>query len=379
MNILSFSKLTRPIYESGISLDLRPKGSWQVCVRRTDGTYRYPFGDKYIPNLFINRFANGLLGAITQGNFNRGDGFGWSTNRTSGTTFSVAVYSLLSGYFFGTTAGRKLAIGSSNIPVDPTQTSLQAEIRSDSAPTTGNYAAIDFSSGGITYNIAESFPVETSTVTYREAAIKFTTPSGSAGGMINGLSSSGILNRVVFPGSVTLNAGESLLLKVAITIQSAANTDGIPVNIDAQNGMNVSGKLKCIGTTADILGGTVSTLGAPSLNNNYPLLFGPSWSPNLILRTENTFFTQGSTPNWGASTVSGVWSSYASDSRYRDVVYIMGSDVPNTNFNFQSICFRDGRAVAGGSTVVGGYQLLLDNQMTKATNAIFVISLRFSL
>jgi hypothetical protein len=377
MNILSFSKLTRPIYESGISLDLRPKGSWQVCVRRTDGTYRYPFGDKYIPNLFINRFANGLLGAITQGNFNRGDGFGWSTNRTSGTTFSVAVYSLLSGYFFGTTAGRKLAIGSSNIPVDPTQTSLQAEIRSDSAPTTGNYAAIDFSSGGITYNIAESFPVETSTVTYREAAIKFTTPSGSEGEMINGLSSPGILNRVVFPSDVTLTSGESLLLKVAITTQSAANTDGIPINIDAQNGMNVSGKLKCIGTASSILGGIPTSIGGNTTNDiAYPLLFGPTMSPKLVLITENTFFTQNVNPTWGTALVNGTWSSYASNSRYRDVVFTMGNNVPNTNFVFQSICFRDGYTTG---SVQGGYQLLLDNQMTKATNATFIIGLRFNL
>jgi hypothetical protein len=382
MDILVFNKLTKPIYEGGATIDLRPKGMWQVSVRRSDGTYRYPFGEHWLPNLFINRFANGLLGSSVD---TTGPYRNWSANGAFFGNIQTSTWSFINGYFFGSTTGRKLAVGSSNAAVVATQTALQAEVRADSTPTSGNSADINFTTGGITYVISEVFPTETGTVSYSEAAIKHSPPAIS-GRYINGINNpnSGILNRIVFPGSVTLNAGEALALKISVTIQSAAGTNGIPIDIAAQNGVNITGDLKLIGTSASILGGTVTSLGVPTINRDYPLLFNTDLAPYGILSTLTSFSTQDTNPTWGnTNPASGAWAAYTTDTRYRDATFTWGTNVPASNTNFRSICFRslgfdNAAANPGVSTALGGYQLLLDNEMTKETTATLQLSLRFS-
>jgi hypothetical protein len=383
MDILVFNKLTKPIYEGGATIDLSPKGMWQVSVRRPDGTYRYPFGEHWLPNLFINRFANGLLGSSTASS---GPFCNWSTNGSFFNNVQTNTWSFINGYFFGSGSNtRKLAVGSSNAAVTASQTALQAEVRADSTPSSGNTADINFTTGGITYVISETFPVETGTVSYNEAGIKHS-PTTASVAAINGInpSTSGILNRIVFPGAVTLNAGEALALKIAITIQSAAGTNGIPIDIAGQNGVNISGDLKLIGTSASILGGTVTSNGVPTINRDYPLLFNTDLAPYGILSTLTAFSTQDTNPTWGnTNPASGAWGSYTTDTRYRDATFTWGTNVPASNTNFRSICFRslgfdNASGNPGSGTALGGYQLLLDNQMTKETTATLALSLRFT-
>lgn len=367
MNILSFSKITKPIYEGGTTINLRPRGEWFVQVRRTDGTFRYPFGDKWIKNVFTNRWANGQLGTP--------DSIG-----SSGRSWSAAsswrgnTFSWLSLFYGGYPS---IEVGSGTTTPSATDTALATSIRFDSTPyITGNTISWNQTSGDIVYTIKEQFPTETGSVTYNEAGIRILNSSVAAGS-INGLSLSqaGLLNRVVFPSSIILSAGEQLILTVAITKPSLASSAGKTITIAAQNGVNISGVLKAVGTQASLAGGTVTASGTATIDTLYADLFNTFNTPVALLSTKTAFDTAGTNPTWGTTNqVNGVWDAYTTNNRYRDIGFQWGSGTPAANTNFQSILFRD-RTTA---TAQGGYQLLLDNQQTKVAADTLALSLRFS-
>jgi hypothetical protein len=357
MDILTFNKITKPIYEGGASIDLKPKGKWFIQVRRTDGTFRYPFGDKWIDNLFINRWANGHFNA----------------NWASGTNLNV--YSWCN-YFYASKS--TIAVGSGTTPVQITDTALAIPVRVDSTPyLTGNNISWSSTSGDIVYVIKEEFPAETGSVSYNEAGIRVIGgQGGSFNTAFNDASASGDLaNRVVFPGSVNLIAGEQLIITVAVTKKTLASSAGKTITIAAQNGVNISGVLKCIGSQADMAGGTVTAPGVLSVNTNYTTFFSVNSTPVALLSTKTAFDTLGTTPTWGTTNqVNGTWGAYTSNNRFRDIGFTWGNGTPATNTNFRSILFR--YVTSGGA--LGGYQLLLDNEMTKASTATLALSLRFT-
>jgi hypothetical protein len=363
MNILTFNKITKPIYEGGVEIDLRPKGKWFVEVRRTDGTIRYPFGERWIDNVFINRWAEGQL-ATTSG------GFGWSIGN------NATNYSWLS-YFYG--GKSSIAVGSGTTPAQQTDTALANQIRFDSTPfITGNSVSWNQTNGNVVYTIKEQFPVETGSVSYNEAGFRITGGTVGSNQEFNGIvttGGSGLVNRVVFPGAVTLSTGEQLILTVGITVNTLANSPGKTITIAAQNGVNISGVLKAIGTQASIVGGTVTTDGTPTQDVSYVTLFNSLQPPVALLSTKTAFDTAGVNPTWGTTNqVTGIWNTYRTNSRYNDLGFQWNQGTPVSDTNFRSILFRN--ATSGGA--YGGYQLLLDNQMTKATNAVLAINLRFS-
>lgn len=369
MDILSFSKITKPIYEGGATIDLRPKGKWLIEVRRTDGTIRRPFGDLWIDNLFINRYANGQLGGATTVN-----PFSWGTQGSGGSQDTWTFLNL----FYG--AKSSIAVGSGTTPVQNSDTALANLIRFDStAYASGNSITWNSTSGNIVWTIKEEFPLETSPVTYNEAGIRITGGTSTDG--MNGLStagSNGLLNRVVFPGSINLVSGEQLIITVAVTVPSLASSAGKTITIAAQNGVNISGVLKCIATQASMAGGTVTAAGVATLESTktYPLLFNICRAPVALLSTKTAFDTLGVNPTWGTTNeVAGTWATYTTDNRFRDASFQWGSGVPAANTNFRSILFRY-LTTAGAN---GGYQLLLDNQMTKASTATLALSLRFTI
>jgi hypothetical protein len=363
MNILTFNKITKPIYEGGVEIDLRPKGKWFVEVRRTDGTIRYPFGEKWIDNVFINRWADGQLG---------GNG---SRQGTSWEDFSADdKYTWLS-LFYGTASS--IAVGSGTTPAQQTDTALATPIRFDSTPfVSGNSVTWNSTTGNIVYTIKEEFPAETGSVSYNEAGIRLV--GGTSSSAINGLTtagSSGLVNRVVFPGSISLSSGEKLILTIAVTKQTLANSAGKTITIAAQNGVNISGVLKCIGTQAAIAGGTVTADGVATLDKLYADLFNTGGITVALLSTKTAFDTAGVNPTWGTTNqVDGIWNTYTTNSRFRDIGYQWNQGTPATDTNFRSILFRN--VTSGGA--YGGYQLLLDNQMTKAANAVLAMNLRFT-
>ena len=358
MDILSFSKITKPMYEGGLSIDCKPRGKWLVEVRRTDGTIRRPFGDNWIDNLFINRYANGQLGGAA--------GFGFAAS-------SATAYSFLS-FFYG--AKSSIAVGSGNTAVSVTDTALATPIRFDSTPyASGNSRSWNSTTGDIVYTIKEQFPAETGSVTYREAGIRII--GGVTTQRMNGLDgagTNGLLNRVVFPGNVVLTSGEQLILTVAVTIPTLASSAGKTITIAAQNGVNISGVLKVIASESAMAGGTVTAGGTPSINTTYPILFHAIETPVALLSDKTAFDTLGVDPTWGTTgQLSGVWNTYITDSRYRDVCFQWGAGTPATDTNFRSLLFRK-ISTAGAN---GGYQLLLDNQMTKTAASTLTLSLRF--
>ena len=376
MDILSFSKITKPIYEGGATIDLRPKGKWLIEIRRTDGTIRHPFGDNWVDNLFINRYANGQLAFATRSPGTvPGNGHSWNAFNA----FGQGVYSWVN-FFYGKPSDFPLtstiAVGSGTTPVSVTDTALANQIRFDSVPfATGNSINWSSTSGNIIYTIKESFPVETSTVTYNEAGIRINPSNGA-----NGLAplTPGLLNRVVFPGPVNLLAGEQLIITVAVTIPTLASSAGKTITIAAQNGVNISGVLKLIATQESMAGGTVTAAGVITENYNFPTLFNDNAGfaiPVALLSTKTAFDTLGVNPTWGTTNqIDGTWAAYTNNSRFRDIGFQWGNGTPAANTNFRSILFRNSTSAGA----LGGYQLLLDNQMTKASTATLALSLRFT-
>ena len=269
MQILSFNNLTRPFYEGGLTIDCRPRGEFLVEVRRTDGTIRRPFGDHLIENTFLNAWRDGqLAGTGPTGALNVSINNSWGSG-----TQSSSVLNTWLNLFHGDKSC--LAVGSGSNAASASDTGLQTQVRFDSTPFSGgNVVTWSQSTGDVVYTIKEQFPTETGSVTYREAGIRIN--SGASGNdFINGVAanSSRIINRVVFPANVTLAAGETLILTLAITIPTLAKTTGKTITISAQNGMNISGELKLIGTEASIVGGTLTAGGTITQNTDHIMLW----------------------------------------------------------------------------------------------------------
>ena len=370
MDILSFNKITKPIYEGGTTIDCRPRGKWFVEVRRTDGTIRYPFGDKWIDNVFLNAWADNHMGGTGS----------VAGNYSFGNPIAVDRYSWLN-FFFGFNAPTNeyvtFAVGSGTTPAQQTNTTLANQIRFDSTKfVTGNSITWNSTTGDIVFTNKQEFPAETGLVTYNEAGLRLL--SGNSLWTINGLATdtARLINRVVFPGSINLSSGEKLILTLAVTMSTLASSAGKTITIAAQNGVNISGVLKCIGTQASMAGGTVTSAGVITQDKSYATLFNICQTPVALLSTKTAFDTLGVNPTWGTTNqVNGIWGSYTNGTRFRDIGYQWNNGTPATDTNFQSILFRN---VTSGSAY-GGYQLLLNNQMTKATAATLAINLRFTI
>jgi hypothetical protein len=370
MQILTFNNITRPYYEGGLTIDCRPQGKFLVEVRRRDGTIRRPFGDHLIENTFLNAWRDGQMGgtgATTSANVLNA-GFSWS-----GSTVSTATFNSWLDLFYGTKS--KIAVGSGSNAATASNTALQTEIRDNSsAYAGGNTVTWSQSTGDVVYTIKEEFPPETGTVTYREAGIKVTALSTSD--MMNGLASgaSRLINRVVFPADVTLNSGEALILTIGVTVPTLGKTTGKTITISAQNGLNISGELRLISSESSLVGGTVTGAGVRTANLDHTMLWSTNRFAQALLSNKTAFDAQGTNHNWGSTgVVTGVWSSYTNGQYFRDYAFTWPSGTPATNTDFRSILMRPGSAGA-----MGGYHLLLNNQMTKATLGALSFALRFS-
>jgi hypothetical protein len=324
--------------------------------------------------LFLNAYVDGQLSGTLQAQPPFNPSFKTGLSWTNFVAFSGDAHWSWLDLFYG--AQSSIAIGSGSTPVQNSDTALANEIRFDStAFSSGNSVTWNSTTGNIVYTIKDSFPVETGSVSYTEAGIRIAPTSGN---QLNGVAagSNRLINRVVFPGAVSLSAGESLILTVAVTIPSLASSAGKTITIAAQNGVNITGVLKCVATGASMAGGTVTSAGALTRDLTHPLLFNSGEEPVALLSTKTSFDTLGTNPTWGQTNqVTGVWGSYTNGNRFRDVGYQWGSGVPASNTNFRSILFR--KVDTAGAN--GGYQLLLDNQMTKASTATLALNLRFQI
>lgn len=386
MDIYSFNKITKPKLEGDTSIDTRPQGSWRVEVRRSDGTIRYPLGDLWFSNVFLNRWANSQLGG--------GQSNSWYNGVTPvGASSTSTAYTWMDLFYNRSTIG----VGSGSASALVTDSGLQTEIRSDSILyPSGNSASWESDSGNLNWTIKREFPTEVGTVTYNEAGLKLYGVTATNTTWINGLNTNGAtgyINRVVFPSPVTINSGEKLIITLSVTIPSLASSAGKTITIAAQNGVNISGVIKLIASSNAILGGSVTGAGVVTKtddNSGYgarnPLLPPISNTVNppqrAVLSTLTAFDTLGVDPAWVVTQVIPAYSAYTSNTRTRDIGFTWASGTPAANTAFRSILFRmSGAATLAGSVGPnnrGGYQLLLDNEMTKVSTATLSLGLRFT-
>jgi hypothetical protein len=363
MDILSFNKITKPIYEGGATISLKPESEWFFEVRRTDGTIRYPFGDKWIKNVVLDQFKNQVL---THGGF---------AFRNTGTNTD---YDFLNLFFqHSQTSNRAdIEIGTSNTAAVSTQTALQAFSKSDNGYYfIGNSATISPTTGDLVVTIKKTFAFETGTITYREAGLKVN-PVSQTG--VAGIVSPGLLiNRVTF-ADLILNAGEQLIATVAIRVPTLTVT-GQTISISAQNGLNISGTLRLVGTTNRNLGINTLTSGGTLTNNStgwgtiFPTSQTASGISTLNLSTNSThaaFNTASSGLNTNAATTSG-WATYTTNNFFRDYTGQWASG--GSNITFQSI------NLITSNNGTSGYQLLCTSSQTKVAASTLSLSLRFSL
>lgn len=341
---------------------MKPESKWLFEVRRTDGTIRYPLGDRWVDNVVLDQFKNHVLNYGGMGYYNGGTG---------------RYYDFLNLFFLDTVYNSRpvIELGSSSTAAVSTQTALQSYITSDNGYyAIGNTASISASTGDFVATIKKTFAVETGSVTYREAGLKYSTAQNA----FANITSAGLLvNRVTFP-DITLSAGEQLIATVAVKVPTLTVT-GQTITIAAQNGVDISGTLKLVGTTSRILGlNTLTTAGV--LTNNgatYGTIFPSGQNPtstNLFYLTTTashaTFNTAASGLN---SNVAGTnaWAAYTTNNFYRDFTGTWASG--GSNITFQSI-----NLITGGGGV-SGYQLLCTGSQTKNSASTLSLSLRFSL
>jgi hypothetical protein len=368
IDILPFHKISRPVIEGGIDIDCRPRGSWKAVVRRTDGTEYLPFGDNWIENGFFNSFVDAFIGG----------GYQQATRGYDDSANTRSVISPVGIFFYATGNGQaQTRVGTSNTPFANSQTALQAfDTSTASYLPYGNGVTMSPSTGNVVLTIARQFAPASSNKTYREAGLTYqgnTTNNGNILAMAGVAPALAHLNRVVFPQDITLLTGEVLILFCSIIFPTLAVT-GLTISTPAQNGMDISGVLKLIGTQAAIAGGTVTPAGVWTNNTDYPYI--PSQyratSPHqpvfgLTTATSHPAFNTNTT-GMIANQVTAGFGPYTNGQRFRDITGQWGVGTPATDTAFRSITLT--------TTGTNGYQLLLNNEMTKAANATMNISLR---
>lgn len=381
MDILSFHKISRPIIEAGATIDMRPRAMWQPRILRTDGTWRYPWGDQWHGNHILNQFVDGFLSnpTTTKGAF-------FSTiNGTAQATSSLSFASLFSesldtaaSYWF-----LRMRVGTGTAPATQSDTSITNPKTSD-AIGIGNTGTISASNGNLVYTITRRFAAATGTEVWTEGGLMRIGPNtfnegnrGWLGATYNAGSTFNedrLQSRILFPQAVTVNTGEVLELVCAVTVPTLA-VNAQTVTFATQNGMNISGQLKLVGTSASIIGGTIdNTAGTLTANTQLPLI--SDWTASragLSALTSHAAFNTASSSLAG-NDVQGVWAAYTTGSRFRDMTFTWPVGTPATNTNLRSITIY-----RNGSNTTSGYQLLLDNQQTKASNAAMSVTFRWQL
>jgi hypothetical protein len=153
------------------------------------------------------------------------------------------------------------------------------------------------------------------------------------------------------------------------------------ISLAAQNGMNLSGQLKLVGTIDNMQGGSLlgtnGQMTGGSTSNNQSTTQGgalyPCW-PAWGLSTDATFPAFGANPatTWSNSGLanSNAYSPYTAGTYNRT---ISGQWNPGAR-TFRSIYLKQGTSTTGG-----GYQLLLDAEQTQAADKTLVVSLNFAI
>jgi hypothetical protein len=379
MDILPFYRISKPVLETGVTANLKPCGFWQPRVIRPDGTIRLPFGDNWIENHITNDFWNGFLSdrASTKGSFFTGSG-------TSTIFESGSFASLFATYWRVSDAVAWpiwLEVGTGTAPSSNADTTLtNAQIRA--ADTPGNGAFIDPLTGDIKFTLSQQWaPAPAGGQVWTEAGMR----RGIRGGISTGaqghlgatysssVNQTRLQARVVFPAPIAVNEGEILVLTWQVVVPTLA-VSGIPITVSSKLGMNISGLLKVVGTSTALIGGTVTNDGLiTQANSNFqhPLIsdFTPSHA-GLSALTSHAAYNTASAALSG-NDIAGVWQPYTTNSRGRSMMFTWPIGTPATDTMFRSITIYRNNTSPNNTS---GYQLLLDNAMTKVANASLVFT-----
>lgn len=238
----------------------------------------------------------------------------------------------------------------------------------------GNVADIDSTTGNAILTVNMIFSAAPVAHTVREVCL---TQSNNDGGTRNWFSGSATwsFNRAVLPTPITVNQGAVLTLSYTLVIPTLAVT-AQTVTLAAQNGMNISGQLKLIGTKANILGGSVTGAGVMTAINGWVtvgtggggMIFPSNARGSLVSDTTFPAFNTNAS-NWGVNLQSSSsWSAYNTNTYTRTYETVWNSAFATTNF--RSITLHNGSGTYG-------YQLLLDNQQTKELNKTLTVGWTF--
>ena len=368
ITILPFSRLTSPqVLEGGTDISLATKGRWYFEVRRTDGTIRLPFGDRWVDNVILNQFKDKVL---SYGGFSDSGASQIATFLNSFFQHNTSVYSDV-----------LIKVGTDSTPASATQTGLIGTSYTDNGwYSSGNSATVSGSTGIATMVMKKTLAVETGPKAYNEAVVfprGYSSTFGPCGIYTAGLA----MNRIKFPGTINLVNGDQLIITVAISVQTLAAATQT-VTLSAQNGVNVSGQLKLVGTTAKLLGNTVSAGGVlsasstdgaifPNAGNNYASNIAPA---QWYLSTASSHVAFNTTSPGLNTTIasSTTWGAYTTGNYYRDIT-------GQWNSGGGDVAFRSISLLSSGDSYTAGYQLLLDNSQTKLSAGTLRFGLRFAL
>ena len=355
--------LIRKFQDYGLQVDLKPRGFYQAEVMRANGRVdKYPVEE----NAINPKFRDYLLQRISE--------------VTDNATGSNRFQSLL----FGTSAGQTtMVIGSNGDAINAyDQTALWTHpadravneylAHTTTMETTGNQAEIDATTGNLVMTVRMRFAAATSTQTVREVAIGGTNCYMAVGAWFQ----TARISRSALSSPIVLNIGDVLTMSYTMVIPTLTITPQT-VTLAAQNGMNLSGQLKLVGTYDNIRGGTVSASGSVSgsavssnttTSHGGALFAARQWSMSDLTAFPALNTNTAATAYNIAEATSSAWGTYTANSFNRT---ISGQWSPGAR-TFRSLFLR--RANSGAA-----YQLLLDSSQTQAADKTLVVGLNFAI
>ncbi len=360
--------LIRKFQDVGLQVNLKQEGFYQAEVLRANGKVDiYPIEKNAINPTARDNFLriNNSAGTASLVNANGGRAldllFNWGTAVTmvvGGSNLGPTAYDQATGW----TVARDEVVREFLM-----STTTYAPI--------GNSATIDPTTGNQVWTARMVFGAAPKAMTIREAAI-----GGSMLWRASGTNPASRWSHKVLSSPIVLDTGDVLTMSYTLVTPTLAVT-AQTISLAAQNGMNLSGQLKLVGTIDNMQGGSLlgtnGQMTGGSTSNNQSATQGgalyPSW-PAWGLSTDSTFSAFGANPaaTWSNSGLANTnaYSPYTAGTYNRT---ISGQWNPGAR-TFRSIYLKQGTNVLGA-----GYQLLLDAEQTQAADKTLVVSLNFAI
>jgi hypothetical protein len=359
--------IPNPRLEAELVIRPQIEGYFDCEITHANGTKSKPW-DKPQKNSISHAYLNTLFANNFSGNGGFGSMFRLLFNTTSSLAIGPSDTPLAASAIPGdwnanlTSGNTALLLGR---PIFNTATKVG----------TGNVADVDSTTGNAIMTGNWQFAPMPSAFTVREVSL-YNNSIGTVNTNWFGVSGGAVWNRIVLSSPIVLSANDVLTMSYTLVIPTLAVT-AQTVTLAAQNGMNISGQLKLIGTKRTILGGEVTGAGVATIDaasgtaggGQGGAIFPGNARGGLI--TATTFpsvFTN--TTGWATNQSSTqAWQSYTSGSFTKTYETVWNTAFATTNF--RSIVLY-----LGGGT--NGYQLLLDNQQTKELNKQLTVGWTFA-